>query len=165
MRKIKALPITNENFRPYGSFYNMLKPEGNCFPGEESSFFPDAVQLAVNRDCQIGFSDLVVKKPPEMIITKSEYHNWTGEGLFFIDDDAVLHVAPPSKHQITPEKTEAFLVPKGTIVKLNTGVWHMAPFPVHEEVLHIMIIMPERVYGNDCYICEYPEEDYIEIEL
>ena len=29
MRTIKAVPITTENFRPYGSFASMLEPTGN----------------------------------------------------------------------------------------------------------------------------------------
>lgn len=163
MRTIHAVPITNENFRPYGSFYNMLSPEGNCFPGAESVFYPDPVTLSVSGREQIAFSALTVKKPEKMMITKAEYHNWTGEGILFLDDDAIMHVAPPSNKTITPEKTEAFLIPKGTLVKLNTGVWHLSPYPVHNDILHLMIIMPERVYANDCYVCEFPEKDHIEI--
>ena len=64
---------------------------------------------------------------------------------------------------ITPEKTEAFIVPKGTLIKLNTGVWHLTPNPLHNDVLHLMIVMPERVYGNDCIVCDFPEEEYIEV--
>lgn len=56
MRTIKAVPITNENFRPYGSFASMLNPTGNCFAGEESSFYPDQVQLFVSGNVQIAFS-------------------------------------------------------------------------------------------------------------
>ncbi|MDO4323990.1 MAG: ureidoglycolate lyase [Lachnospiraceae bacterium] len=165
MRTIQAVPISTKNFRPYGSFYNMLSPAGNCFPGEESDFFPDPVTLSVSGREQIAFSSLTVRKPEKMIIKKSEYHNWTGEGILFLDDDAVMHVAPPSNKVITPEKTEAFIVPKGTIVKLNTGVWHLSPYPLHNDVLHLMIIMPERVYGNDCYVCNFPEESWMEIIL
>lgn len=165
MRTIKAVPITNENFRPYGSFTSMLNPTGNCFAGEESALYPDPVQLFVSGNVQIAFSPLTVNKPKKMLVTRSEYHNHTGEGIFFLDDDAVLHVAPPSNHVITPEKTEAFIVPKGTLVKLNTGVWHLSPFPIHNQVLHLMIIMPERVYGNDCVVCDYPEAEHFEIVL
>jgi ureidoglycolate lyase len=63
------------------------------------------------------------------------------------------------------EKTEAFIIPKGTLVKLNTGVWHLSPYPIHERVLHLMIIMPERVYGNDCVVCDFPEAEHLEIVL
>ena len=164
MRTIKAVPITVENFRPYGSFASMVKPEGNCFPGDDSSFYPDHVKLAVSGEHNIAFSPLVSKKLDRFIVTKAEYHSHTGEGIFFIDDDAVIHVAPPSNHVIVPQKTEAFIVPKGTLVQLNVGVWHLSPAPVHNDIMHILIILPERVYANDCVVCDYPESEYIEIK-
>ena len=164
MRTIKAKPITIENFRPYGSFTSMLAPSGNCFPGD-ATFYPDQVELNVQGGRPITFSPLTVKKPERMIVTQVEYHTTTGEGIFVIDDDAVIHVAPPSNKVIVPEKTEAFIVPKGTLVKLNTGVWHLAALPVHNELLHVMIVLPERTYANDCVVCDYPEDRQVEIVL
>ena len=164
MKTIKALPITHENFRPYGTFASMLDPKGNCFPGD-ATFYPDQVELNVQGGRPVTFSPLTVKKPERMIVTQAEYHNYTGEGVFIIDDDAVIHVAPPSNHVIVPELTEAFIVPKGTLVKLNTGVWHLAALPVHNDLLHVMIILPERVYANDCTVCQYPEDRQVEIVL
>ena len=164
MLKIKAVPITVENFRPYGSFASMLDPKGNCFPGD-ATFYPDQVELNVRGGRPVTFSPLTVKKPDRMIVSQAEYHNTTGEGVFVIDDDAVIHVAPPSNHVIVPEKTEAFIVPKGTLVKLNTGVWHLAALPVHKDLLHVMIILPERTYANDCIVCDYPKDRQVEITL
>ena len=164
MITIKAVPITNENFRPYGSFASMLNPSGNCFPGD-ATFYPDQVEINVAHGLPITFSPLTVKKPEKYIVSQAEYHNYTAEGVFVIDDDAIIHVAPPSNHTIVPEKTEAFIVPKGTLVKLNTGVWHLAALPVHNEVLHVMIILPERVYANDCTVCDYPEDRQVEIVM
>ena len=164
MRTIKAVPITHENFLPYGTFTSMVEPAGNCFPGD-ATFYPDQVILPVRESSPIAFSPLAVKKPERMIVKQAEYHNYTGEGVFVIDDDAVIHVAPPSNKVIVPEKTEAFIVPKGTLVKLNTGVWHLAALPVHNDVLHVMIILPERVYANDCIVCDYPEDRQVEIVL
>ena len=164
MITIKAVPITTENFRPYGSFASMLNPTGNCFAGD-ATFYPDQVELNVQGGKPITFSPLTVKKPERMIVTQAESHTYTGEGVLLLDDDAVIHVAPPSNHAIVPEKTEAFIVPKGTLVKLNTGVWHMAALPIHNELLHVMIVLPERVYANDCTVCEYPEDRQVEILL
>ena len=164
MLTIKAVPITHENFRPYGSFAPMLAPSGDCFPGD-ATFYPDQVELNVAKGLPVTFSPLTVKKPERMIVTQAEYHNYTGEGVFVIDDDAILHVAPPSNRVIVPEKTEAFIVPKGTMVKLNTGVWHLAALPVHNDVLHVMIVLPERTYANDCIVCDYPEDRQVEIVL
>ena len=164
MITIKAVPITAENFRPYGSFASMLAPVGNCFPGD-ATFYPDQVELNVQGGKPITFSPLTVKKPERMIVTQAEYHNYTGEGVLVLDDDAVIHVAPPSNRTIVPEKTEAFIVPRGTLVKLNTGVWHLAALPLHNELLHVMIILPERVYANDCIVCDYPADRQVEILL
>ena len=164
MLKIKAVPITVENFRPYGSFASMLDPKGNCFPGD-ATFYPDQVELNVQGGRPITFSPLTVKKPERMIVNQAEYHNYTGEGVFVIDDDAIIHVAPPSNKVIVPEKTEAFIVPRGTLVKLNTGVWHLAALPVHKDLLHVMIILPERTYANDCIVCDYPKDRQVEITL
>lgn len=164
MITIKAKPITVENFKPFGSFASFLAPTGNCFPGD-ATFYPDQVELNVQGGKPVTFSPLTVKKPERMIVTQAEYHDYTGEGVFVIDDDAVIHVAPPSNRVIVPEKTEAFIVPKGTLVKLNTGVWHLAALPVHNDVLHVMIVLPERVYANDCKVCDYPEDRQVEIVL
>jgi len=164
MRTIKAVPITHDNFRPYGSFASMLEPSGHCFPGD-NTFYPDQVALNVQGGRPVTFSPLTVKKPERMIVTEAEYHNTTGEGVFVLDDDAVIHVAPPSNHEIVPEQTEAFIVPRGTLVKLNTGVWHLAALPVHNDLLHVMIVLPERTYANDCTVCQYSEDRQVEIVL
>ncbi|MBQ3425456.1 MAG: ureidoglycolate lyase [Clostridia bacterium] len=164
MRTIKARPITAESFRPYGSFASMTEPTGNCFPGE-ATIYPDQVRLSVSGAVPVTFSPLAVKKPRRMVVTEAEYHSYTAEGVFVIDDDAVIHVAPPSKGEIVPECTEAFIVPKGTLVTLNAGVWHLAALPIHNDVLHVMIILPERVYANDLTLCKYPEDRQVEITL
>ena len=164
MRTIKAVPITIENFRPYGSFASMLNPTGNCFPGD-ATFYPDQIELNIQGGKPVTFSPLTVKKPEKMVVTKAEYHTTTGEGIMILDDDAIIHVAVPSNRVIVPEKTEAFIVPKGTMVKLNTGVWHMAPLPVNNDMLHVMIVLPERIYANDCIVCDYPEDRQFEIVL
>lgn len=160
MRKIKAKPITMENFAPYGCFASILKPKGNCL----GTFYPDQVLFPVSGYMPVAFSPLASPKPERMIVDSAEYHDLTGEGVLCLNDDVVIHVAPPSKEPV-PEKTEAFLVPRGTMVKLNAGVWHLAALPVHEDVAHILIVLPERTYKSDCVVVQYAPEDQIEIEL
>ena len=64
-----------------------------------------------------------------------------------------------------PEKTEAFLVPKGTFVKLNIGVWHLAALPVHKKAAKVLIVLPERTYATDCIVEQYDEKDQMELVL
>jgi ureidoglycolate lyase len=112
----------------------------------------------------MAFSTLLAKKAEKIVVSVVEYHNTTGEVILPVDGDVVIHVAPASKQPV-PEKTEAFIVPKGTLVKLNTGVWHKAPTAINNDIVHLMIALPERTYVNDCTVIEYKEEDQIEIEL
>ena len=160
MRTIKAKPITIENFAPYGSFVYILNPTCSSL----GNFYNDKVLYPVSGSMPVGFSPMIAEKPEEMIVTAAEYHNTTGEVMLPLDDDVVLHVAPPSKGPV-PELTEAFIVPKGTLIRINTGVWHKGMLPLNLEKAHILIVLPERIYMNDCTIITYPEEDQIKIEL
>lgn len=160
MRRIKAVPITKDNFAQYGSFDSILNPTGNHL----GTFYPDKVLFPVSGDMPVAFSALESEKPEKMIVSAAEYHNTTGEGILALDDDVVIHVAPPSNKPV-PELTEAFIVPQGTMVKLNTGVWHLAALPIHKDKVHVLIVLPERIYMNDCTVVEYEERDQIEIQL
>lgn len=158
MRQIKAKQITAENFKEFGSFTDLLNPTGYSL----GDFFQDRLKMHNSGSMQTAFSPLLVHKPEKMIVTTAEYHNYTQEGVLCLDDDVIVHVAPAGKDPV-PELTEAFLVPKGTMVLLNTGVWHLSAIPVNKETAHVLIVLPERTYLNDCVVVEYPEENWVEI--
>lgn len=160
MRTIKAEPISKEKFATYGTYESIFNPTGNNL----GAFYPDKVLFPVSGDMPVTFSALISEKQDKMVVTSAEYHNTTEEGILALDDDVVIHVAPPSNKPV-PELTQAFIVPQGTIVKLNTGVWHLAALPIHKEKAHILIVLPERTYFNDCTVVEYAAEDHIEIQL
>ena len=113
---------------------------------------------------QAAFSPLLIHKAEHMVVSQSEFHNYTQESMLCLDDDMILYVAPASKEPI-PEYSEAFIVPKGTMVCLNTGVWHLAPYAVNKETAHVLIVLPERIYNNDCIVMDYTEEQKYEIVL
>ena len=100
-----------------------------------------------------------------MKVAQAEYHTTTPEMILPLNDDMILHVAPASAGIPVPELTKAFIVPKGTLVKINTAIWHLAPLPVHASELQAMIILPECTYANDCTVVDFPEEDQFVIEL
>lgn len=163
MNTIKAVPITNEAFASFGQFYQMDAPKGYALCGELHKFFPDRLVA----DCQhrIGYSPILVKKPEKMIITQQEYHTTTWEMIMPLNDDMVLHVAPASAGTPVPELAQAFIVPKNTLVKINSAIWHLAPLPASKEELTAMIILPECTYANDCTVVDFKPEQYFEIVL
>lgn len=163
MLKIKAEPITNENFAPFGSFYNMSEPSGYALKGELHSFFPDRLSASAYKN--IAFSPILVKKPESYIITQQEFHTTTWEIILPLNDDMILHCAPASAGTPVNEYAKAFIVPKNTIVMMNAATWHLCPLPKNEEQLSAMIVLPECTYANDCTVIDLPEEQQFEIDF
>ena len=161
MKTVKVEKLTRESFAPFGTFYTMSSPDGYALCGELHSFYPDRVTADSNH--RIGFSPITVKKPERMIITQQEYHTTTWEMILPLNDDMILHVAPASAGTIVTEYAKAFLVPKGTLVKMNAAIWHLAPLPANADSLTAMIILPECTYANDCTVVDLKEDEQFEI--
>ncbi len=161
MKAIKAMPITCEEFAPFGQFYSMDTPDGYALCGEIHRFYPDRVVADSNH--RIGYSPIVVRKPEKMIITQQEYHTTTWEMIIPLDDDMIIHCAPASAGAVVTDYVKAFIVPKNTLVKINSAIWHLAPLPVNNEQLTAMIILPECTYANDCTVVDLAPDEQFEI--
>ncbi len=161
MKTIKAEPLTNEAFAPFGQFYKMSEPDGYALCGEIHKFYPDRVNADSNH--RVGYSPIVVKKPEKMIITQQEYHTTTWEMILPLDDDMILHCAPASAGTPVTDLAKAFIVPKHTLVKMNAAIWHLAPLPANNDALTAMIILPECTYANDCTVVDLDEDQQFEI--
>jgi ureidoglycolate lyase len=97
------------------------------------------------------------------VVDTSEYHNNCGEGILPLDSDVLLHVAAATPGELDTGTIEVFRVPKGTMVVLNTGVWHHAPFAYGSDCSHVLIVLPERAYAKDCHIIELSGNTKVEI--
>ena len=162
MRTIKAEKITVEGFAPFGSFVSVTEPSGYSLNGEIHKFYPDRVTGTMVGT--MAFSPIAVEHN-DLVIRQVEYHTSTWEGIMPVDDDMVIHVSPASGGYPDVNETKAFIVPKGTFVKLNAAIWHLAPCPVSADVLHAMIVLPECTYARDCPVIDLKEEDIFRIVL
>ena len=161
MREVKLQPLTRENFALFGEYYPLNDPNGAALCGALHKFYPD--RITADSQHRIGFSPITVRKPAEYVITAQEYHTTTWEMILPLDDDMVLHVAEKSNGVVNSDNAAAFLVPKNTLVKLQAGVWHLAPLPANNEEIHCLIILPECTYANDCTVVELPEDQQFRI--
>ncbi|MBQ2931936.1 MAG: Ureidoglycolate hydrolase [Clostridia bacterium] len=161
MKTIKAQPITVEEFAPFGQFYTMDKPDGYALCGEIHKFFPDRITADSNH--RLGFSPIVVKKPEKMIITQQEYHTTTWEIIMPLDDDMIVHCAPASAGTPVTDLVKAFIVPKNTLIKMNSAIWHLAPLPANNDQLTALIVLPECTYANDCTVVDLKADEQFEI--
>ena len=162
MKTIKVEALTKEAFAPFGQYYTMDAPDGYPLTGEIHRFFPD--RLIANQGASVGYSPILVKRPEVMKITAIEYHTTTSEMILPLNDDMILHVAPPSAGKPLPEYTRAFLVPRHTLIKMNACVWHLAPLPANADELCAMIVLPECTYMNDCTVVDLKEDEQFIIE-
>ncbi len=163
MLKIRAEKITNENFAPFGRFYDMANPQGYALTGELHRFFPDRLTAGAWKN--LAFSPILVKKPSEYIITQQEFHNTTWEMILPLNDDMIIHCAPASAGVSVNEYAKAFIVPKNTLVLINAAIWHLAPLPVNVPELSAMIVLPECTYAEDCTVVNLTDDQKFEIEL
>jgi len=163
MRKAAIKELALDSFQNYGNFVNLLKPKTFHFGEPPIQFFRDMLQLTLDQSAPASFSINKVEKR-EMKVVKSEFHSRTGEGILPLDGDILIHCGPGTRPGIFPkDEIEIFHVPKLTLVALKPGVWHHAPFAYKCDSAHILIVLPERTYANDCTVLELSEEQKIEI--
>ncbi len=164
MKTIKAVPITAENFAPYGSIANITDPSGSYGMGDAlSCFYRDMVLVPNASPAITAFGSLKVAKR-EMVIADAEYHSYAMEVMMPLDDDMVMAAAPANGGEVEFDKQAAFLVPAGTMVVFRAGAWHGAPFPVHHDGT-VLICLPERTYLNDTCKILFQDSQKIKIEL
>ncbi len=163
MRTIKAVPLSKDKFSLYGEYCLVYEPQGHALQGETYKFYPDRVTAWFNGN--VGFSPLVIRKQERAIITTVEYHSQSPEILLPLNDDMIIHVSPSSGSEPDLELTEAFIIPKGTIVKIKPGIWHMAPIPIQEKELYVMAAVSECTFLTDSTVVPLGPEKQIEIIL
>lgn len=164
MKTVKVQPLTREAFHKYGDYAALIDPLTEPATGPKDgviAFFRD--MLPVETAGAPCFSTCRIQ-PRDMIVTDAEYHDHTCEAAMPLDQDAVVWVAPATAGKKFPaDEVEAFLVPKGTIIKLRPGVWHHAAFAVENKTLNVMIVLPERTYDVDCYCISVPAEEQVKV--
>ncbi|MCC8109872.1 MAG: ureidoglycolate lyase [Planctomycetes bacterium] len=162
MRYITIEQLTPESFSPFGSYRDLLHPEGECIGGEPIEFFRDMVHLHIDNPtiaiCR------VVKRP--LVIDTTEMHSRTPEATLSLDADTLIHVGPATPPGIVPlDRFRVFFIPKGTIVTVHAGVWHHAAFlyDTAMSAANVIGILPERTYANDSNVITLPEENRLAI--
>lgn len=157
--------LSLEAFKPFGTYVAMLDPGTEAIGDDPVRFYRDMAPMAIAHPRSLPAASIcrVKKRPP--IVDVTEMHTYTAEGNLPLDGDALIHVAPATPNGVCPiDKIRIFRVPRGTFVVMNPGVWHHAPFAAGgADVLHMLIVLPERTYANDCQVVPLAKKDWVEI--
>lgn len=166
MREIKVKELTLENFKPYGSFSQMINPTVRGNGTGNMSFHADIEVLELGTAHAAAFSTTRVTKAMGQVILALENHSHCGEGILCLDGDMLAYFAPASaSYPGVLDEVEAFVVRQGVMITIRPGVWHCMPFALNTDVIHVLNILPERTYANDCTMKLLKEEERIRIVL
>lgn len=159
MKELAVQPLSQEVFKKYGSFSDLLNPSTEKLGPPPVEFFRDMEQITIGQSNQPSFSVTRVTPRP-LIVEKFEYHNLSGEAILPLNGDIIIHLAPAGRSGGVPyDRIQAFLIPCGTLVTIRPGVWHQAPFALAGDTVSVMVVLPERTYENDCVVVMFPEEE------
>lgn len=168
MRTIPVQELSYEKFRKYGDYIKMLDDDSyrtNAAPGRTNEFYPDQMQFFFNTDTPVSACVCCVSKEPELSkVAFAEFHGKTCEGVMPLDADCVIFVAPAGRG-LNPDQIEAFHVPKGTFVRLNVGVIHGRQFTYNTDLVHVLVMLPQRTYANDNTGIRIEEDDQVIVDI
>lgn len=151
VKDIVVKELTQENFEKYGCFCHMLEQgqDGN------SAFFPDRLvwKPMAEMGASVGYAC-----PCEMRIPWYEYHAATAELRLPLDGDMVIYVGEPSEAPDV-EQFDAFVIPRGTMIRLNPGVVHGRQFPLKDEPVHVLLLCEASTWENDAKVWRLAPEN------
>jgi ureidoglycolate lyase len=158
--------LTNDNFKKYGAFYNLLDTTTAIQFGEDPVIFcPDLIRSIVGTSGIASYSIVHILKRP-FVVDVSESHSYCEEVALGLDGDMLIHVGHATGDGKPPiDEIEIFRVPKGTLVTVKPGVWHIAPFAYGCDTLNVLIVLPQRAYANDCKVYEYSKDEALTIKM
>ncbi len=154
MKQIEVETLSLESFKLIGEFTNLLDCQSEYIGETPVRFYRDMIEgVLANKQASVS---VVQCSKREMIIEKAEQHFTTAELLLPLDGDIIIFAAPASP-TLNPDKIRAFYVPIGTMVTFDVGVWHKAPFPVNEDIVNSLVILPPLTYLKDCLVVALEE--------
>jgi len=165
VREERILELKRDIFSEYGTFVSLINPDTARLGKKPIEFFRDMLSVKLGTANIASFSVCRVEKR-SFVVDVIEYHNFTGEGILPLDGDILIHLAIATpENEIPADKIKIFRVPRGTMVSLNPGVWHHAPFAYKNDAVNVMVVLPERIYANDCVAHPLPPAKQVRIKI
>lgn len=163
MKEIGIKKLTREAFAPYGSFVDMLEPNGQYFGEQPVMFYRDMIQQKLSTSGEVSFS-VCELSDRDWVVEYLECHDHTSEAIISLDGDYLMHVAPATAtDEDAFDLIEVFHIPKGTMVVTRPGVWHHVGFAYKRNAIHILVSLPQRTYSIDCHVVEIPKEKQVRV--
>ena len=161
MRVLAPQELSHGAFRLFGDYIDLLSAVQAGTSEADNIFLPDL--LTLHLDSKMPASVCVARVTEcERVINAVEFHRFTSEGVLPLDGDILLYVGP-SSFKMDLDAIRVFRIPKGTFVRLNPGTLHGRQFVSGCRQATVLILLPERTFGNDCTFTVLEGDDKIQI--
>jgi ureidoglycolate lyase len=157
MTTLRVEALTPEAFAPFGRVVGAPdRPHDAEGPGWK--WWAETAMLAGDgRAWGIGYLDL---RPTELQFDWAERHMRTPEAVFATAHDLLVYLGPP-EHPEEPgrlpalERFRVFLVPAGSGIVMDRGVWHGAPLTAAGPTPAVVLIL-EGTGRHDVTVVRFP---------
>lgn len=159
MKTIQAVPVTAENIKPFGKYYNLYS-----YPTLETEDFrcnitPDVI---IHDTMRLGITTC---KAGDFTSYSMERHFLTEEAQFCGDCAMVLTVANsnPEDHP-REEDVRAFILKPGDVVVLDKGIWHDANHSVDHDTAYYFLAQNSTDPRETEWVDVLPEPVHVKIQ-
>lgn len=159
MIKQRPTPITEENFAPFGNYWNLCtQPKVRASKYEEYLTTDEPVYQPMR------FGMTMCENGNRFAVRSMERHNTTEEVLFAADKPIVLSVAgsDPAGDPLA-EDVRSFLLKPGDAVRMNKGIWHDACHAAKGEAFYYF--MAHGTGQGDEIVWHDVQGPMVEVEL
>ena len=157
--KLKVSELSQEAFAPFGSYFVMDETDKD--KNGDLSYYPDVTAALLGSGSLTGFSVCGINKRP-MRADIIEIHEHTEEAEFIMGD-CILLAGARSGYKPDTASFKAFFVPRNTLVRFKRFVWHYAPYPLSDERVMVLTVLPPYTHLNDSVVVHLDEA--IEIDV
>ncbi len=166
MKKINIEKLTPENFRLFGSYFKLSEAytqneiDGDWMP---YLFRPDLVTQSLGKTETTAAFSLGLVKNKSKVVDKLQYHSYS-EKMILMEKNAVIIFTNINAEE-TPQldSAKAILIPEGTAIRLNAGIWHSIPILIDADLSFYMHCAAPRTYVIDSHVYELQENEKFEI--
>lgn len=160
MKKGCVVPVNEENFRPYGSYYHVT--QGESCSGDWYRMFTTK-DVVVERPLKFGITQCDNGKT--FLVDSMERHLSSEEVQFAGSAPIILSVADSDPWGNPREEDVAsFLLSPGDVVVLKRGIWHDACHSAERKTMYFFLSYTNGEPSETAWLPVLPEPVKIELE-
>lgn len=149
MNVLKAIELTNDNFKDYG--YIISSSNSNPMADNDEFLYLGKVsELNMSGNTSTG---ILIAHKREYLIKKLERHVNTPEILVALEGDSIICLAKPALEENDKvEGFKAFYIKQGDAFAMHAGTWHWIPIPVSAENSKFLVLFASGTEDNDLVV-------------